>query len=323
MALTRIGVMTSGGDAPGMNSAIRAVVRTAASIDVETTGIVGGYDGLVNGVMRRVDVRDVGDILHRGGTILHTARNAEMRTVKGRRTALRNLNGAGIDALVVIGGDGSLSGAHALAAEGVRVVGIPASIDNDIAGTAMALGTDTALNTICETVDKLRDTAWSHQRAFLVETMGRECGYLAIQAGLACGAEVAIVPEVDMTLDEVGAVIEAAYARGKTHAFILVAEGAKLAIQDVAAHLEANDIGFEPRITILGHVQRGGSPTAFDRLLASRFGVVAVEALAGGQTDVMTGLTGQEVTLVPLGDVVTTGRKPSMLAYEVMRRLAR
>jgi len=323
MALSRIGVLTSGGDAPGMNSAIRAVVRTAASIGVDATGIVGGYDGLVNGAFRRLDVRDVGDILHRGGTILHTARNAEMHTSKGPRAAMRNLNANGIDALVVIGGDGSLAGAHALAAEGVQVVGIPASIDNDISGTAMALGADTALNTICETVDKLRDTASSHQRAFLVETMGRECGYLAIQAGLACGAEIVIVPELDMTLDEVGDVIEAAYARGKTHAFVLVAEGAKLAIQDVAAHLGSHDIGFEPRITILGHVQRGGSPTAFDRLLASRFGVVAVEALADGGTDVMTGLSAQEVVLVPLAEVVAGNRRPSMLAYDVMRRLAR
>ncbi len=323
MTLRRIGVLTSGGDAPGMNTAIRAVVRGAASRGLQITGVIGGYDGLISGDFRTLEPRDVGDTLHQGGTFLQTARCPEMLTERGRSAAISQLSRHDVDALVVIGGDGSLTGALALSESGVPVVGVPASIDNDIWGTNMAIGVDTALNTIVETVDKLRDTASSHQRAFLVETMGRDCGYLALMGGLVCGAEVALIPEVDTTLDDVGQSITDAYSRGKNHAFIIVAEGAKLGIHEVADYLSDHDIGFEPRITILGHVQRGGRPSAFDRLLASRLGVAAVDALLDGVSGAMTGLSGRSVEMLPLTDVIRRSREANPDYLELMRRLAR
>lgn len=323
MTLRRIAVLTSGGDAPGMNTAIRAVVRGAASRGLEVTGVIGGYDGLIAGDMRPLEPRDVGDTLHQGGTFLQTARCPEMLTERGRSTAIGRLDENDIDALVVIGGDGTLTGALALSESGVSIVGIPASIDNDIWGTNMAIGVDTALNTIVETVDKLRDTASSHQRAFLVETMGRDCGYLALMGGLVCGAEVALIPEVDTTLADVGKAITDAYSRGKNHAFIIVAEGARLDIREVATYLSDNAIGFEPRMTILGHVQRGGRPSAFDRLLASRFGVAAVDALLDGTTGAMTGLSGRSVEMLPLRQVISRSREANPDYLEIMRRLAR
>ncbi len=323
MPPTRIGVLTSGGDAPGMNTAIRAVVRAAAASGVEVAGVTGGFEGLIRGSLRPLLPRDVGDILQRGGTVLQTARCEAMLTVDGRRQAIRQVDATGLDGLVVIGGDGSLAGAHALDRDGVPVVGIPATIDNDIFGTNMSIGVDTALNTIVDTVDRLRDTASSHQRAFLVETMGRDSGYLALMGGVVCGAELALIPERDTSLDDVGAAVTAAYARGKNHAFILVAEGSKLGINEVAVYLDAGDIGFEPRVTILGHVQRGGSPTAFDRLLASRFGKRAVEALCAGDHGVMTGLSGRTIELVPLAEVTRRKRGANLEYLELMQTLAR
>jgi 6-phosphofructokinase 1 len=319
----RIGVLTSGGDAPGMNTAIRAVVRSASAHQIEIVGIEDGFDGLIRGTTRPLLPRDVGDILQRGGTFLQTARCDEMLTGAGRRKAIRHLNAAGLDGLIVIGGDGSLAGAEALHREGVAVVGIPASIDNDIWGTNMSIGVDTALNTIVDVVDKLRDTATSHQRAFLVETMGRNSGYLALMGGLVCGAELSLIPEVDITLEEVGAAVAAAYARGKNHAFIVVAEGAKLDVHEVAAHLSGNDIGFESRVTILGHVQRGGSPSAFDRLLASRLGVAAIDAMCDDRTGVMVGLSGREIGSVPLEEVVARSKGANLAYHEVLKTLAR
>jgi 6-phosphofructokinase 1 len=228
-----------------------------------------------------------------------------------------------VDYVIVIGGDGSLRGAHALAQQGAHVVGIPASIDNDIWGTNMAIGVDTALNTIMDAVDKLRDTASSHQRAFLIETMGRECGYLAVMAGIIGGAETVLIPEVETTMEEIANSVEDAYKRGKTHAIIIVAEGPKIKIQDLARYLDEADVGFKTRITILGHIQRGGRPTAFDRLLASRMGVRAVEAAVSGQFDVMVGLHGREMVLVPLQDVVSRQRRANMEYYTMARMLAR
>jgi 6-phosphofructokinase 1 len=266
--------------------------------------------------------RDVGGTLRRGGTILQARRSERFRTLRGQREAVRRLNEAEIDGLIVIGGDGTLTGAHALAQQGVHVVGIPASIDNDIWGTNMSIGVDTALNTIMDAVDKLRDTASSHNRAFLVETMGRSSGYLAVLAGIICGAEIVLCPEVPITVDEVASAIEDAYRRGKTHAIIIVAEGASLRTTELARALDEMDVGFKTRVTILGHIQRGGSPTAFDRLLAARMGVKAVEALLDGETDSMVGLQGREIRLVPLSEVVSRERPANLEYYKMARMLA-
>jgi len=323
MKLRTIGVLTSGGDAPGINPCIRAAARLAIARGVEVIGIQEGFDGLIRGEMSPLRARDVSGIIHRGGTFLRTARCPEFLNRKGQRQALRELNEAGIDGLVVIGGDGSMRGAHALAGLGFPVVGVPSSIDNDVWGTDMSIGVDTALNTIMQAVDKLRDTASSHQRAFLVETMGRGCGYLALIVGVICGAEVILIPEVETRLEQVSEAVEDAYARGKTHAIIVAAEGAALNVDQVAAHLNAHEVGFETRVTILGHVPRGGSPSAFDRMLATRMGVEAVEALMGGMTDVMVGLEGREIEIAPLEEVVRNSRSPNLAFYKMAEILAR
>lgn len=322
MAIQTIGVLTSGGDAPGMNPCIRAVVRTALSNGLKVMGIHEGYSGLVDGDIVPLAARDVGGILQRGGTVLGTARSPEFMEKSGQREAIRHLNEFGIDGLVVIGGDGSMRGARALAEQGVKVVGVPGSIDNDLWGTNMAIGVDTALNTIRDAIDKLRDTASSHRRAFLVETMGRDCGYLAVMAGLIGGAEMVLIPERETTVEEVAELIENAYKRGKTHAIIVVAEGASLKSIALAESLNSMDIGFKTRVTILGHIQRGGRPSAFDRLLATRMGVAAVQALLRGESDVMVGLDGRDVQTVPLEKVVSHKREANLDYYEMARMLA-
>jgi 6-phosphofructokinase 1 len=318
-----LGVLTSGGDAPGMNSCIRSVVRTATTHNVRVIGVNNGFEGLINGEFRVLGPRDVGGILQRGGTILQTRRSERFKDPRGQREAIRHINEAGMDGLVVIGGEGSLNGAHALAKQGINVVGIPASIDNDVWGSNMAIGVDTAMNTIMDAVDKLRDTASSHGRAFLVETMGRGSGYLAMMAGIVCGAEMVLVPEVPVTLQDVADTIEDAYRRGKNHAIIIIAEGANFRTTDLAKAIDEIDIGFSTRVTILGHIQRGGSPTAFDRLLAARMGVKAVEALLEGKVDVMTGLQGRGIELVPLEEVITNKQQANEDFYRMARVLAR
>ncbi len=318
-----VGVMTSGGDAPGMNPCVRAVVRAAISRGLKVFGITGGYEGLMHGVYKEFGLRDVGGILQRGGTILQTRRSSEFRTFAGQTEAIREMNNAEMDALIVIGGDGSLTGAHKLAERGVRVVGIPGSIDNDIWGTDMCIGVDTALNTILDAVDKLRDTASSHNRAFLVETMGRNCGYLAVMAGVTCGAEMVLIPEVSVSVEEVVKSVTDAYLRGKSHAVIIVAEGYETNVTDLAAALEKAEIGFESRVTILGHIQRGGKPTAYDRILSARFGIKAVEYLLDGMTDVMTGLRGNEILPIPIGEIISKHREINPEYYEMARILAR
>ncbi|MFZ5879414.1 MAG: 6-phosphofructokinase [Chloroflexota bacterium] len=318
-----LGVLTSGGDAPGMNSCIRAVVRTASTHNVRVIGINNGYEGLINGEFRVLGPRDVGGILQRGGTILQTRRSERFKDPRGQREAIRHINEVGMDGLVVIGGEGSMNGAHALAKQGIQVAGIPASIDNDVWGSNMAIGVDTAMNTIMEAVDKLRDTASSHGRAFLVETMGRGSGYLAVMAGIVCGAEMVLVPEVTVTLQDVADTIEDAYRRGKTHAILIIAEGANFRTTELAKAIDEMDIGFKTRVTILGHIQRGGSPTAFDRLLAARMGVKAVESLLEGQADVMTGLQGRGIELVPLAEVITNKQQANEDFYRMARVLAR
>lgn len=323
MKLRKIGVLTSGGDASGINPCLRAAVRMALSHELKVIGIQEGFDGLMRGDMIELRARDVGGILGSGGTFLRTARCPAFLERKGQRKALRELNETEIEGLVVIGGDGSMRGAHDLAGLDFPVVGVPASIDNDVWGTDMSLGVDTALNTIMDAVDKLRDTASSHERVFLVETMGRNCGYLALHTGVICGAEVILIPEIDTTLEDIAETIDYAYARGKSHAIIISAEGAKLKVGEVATFLEAHEVGFETRVTILGHVPRGGSPSAFDRMLATRMGVEAVEALLAGKTDVMVGLQGGEIVEVPLEKVATRSRELNIDFHEMARILAR
>lgn len=321
--IQKIGVLTSGGDAPGMNPCVRAVVRTAIYKGAEVVGIHEGFDGLLRGDMAPMSARDVGGILQQGGTILQTARCPEFYERKGQLKALRELNEAGIEGLIVIGGDGSMCGAYQLHGMEFPVVGIPASIDNDIWGTNIALGVDTALNTIMQAVDKLRDTASSHQRAFLVETMGRDCGYLALMAGIVCGAELILIPETEVKLEEIGSAVESAYARGKTHCIIISAEGSSLDTHEVAEYLDTLEVGFRTRVTILGHVQRGGSPSAFDRLLATRMGVRAVEALLAGETGVMVGLMGREIQPTDLEEVIERSREANITYYDMAHMLSR
>jgi len=318
-----VAILTSGGDAPGMNAAIRAVVRTSLANNMNVIGVEHGYEGLINGEFHPMDARSVGGILQRGGTILLTSRSKRFIEASGQRDAIRKMNEAGIDALIVIGGEGSMKGAYALSQKGIKVIGIPASIDNDIWGTNIAIGTDTAMNTIMEAVDKLRDTASSHQRAFLVETMGRNCGYLAAMAGIVCGAEMVLIPEVPVTSEEVGAAVEDAYQRGKTHAIVINAEGSGISTTELAEKIDSMDLGFKTRMTILGHIQRGGSPSAYDRLLASRMGVKAVEALVEDKHGVMTGLKGKGIDFIPLLDVTSNKRQVNMEYYHMAKVLAR
>lgn len=322
MTFKKIGVMTSGGDAPGMNACVRAVVRTATYHGVEVAGIYEGYQGMIRGEIKDITTRDVGGIIQQGGTILQTARSKEFRTKQGQREAIRELNENEIDGVVVIGGDGSLNGARALASYGVKVIGVPASIDNDIWGTEMSIGVDTALNTIIHAIDQLRDTASSHNRAFIIEVMGRNCGYLAQVSAIISGAEMVLLPEVEVDIQAVAKIIEDSYIRGKNHAIIVVAEGAPTPGTILAQKLKDLDVGFHTRVTILGHIQRGGRPTAFDRLLATRMGAGAVKGLLDGQSDLMTGLKGGEIYLEPLENVVSKTRVINENLAELFDRVA-
>jgi len=321
--MQRIAVMTSGGDAPGMNPAIRAVVRSANAYGLEVHGIRQAYSGLLAGDFERLTNREVSGILQRGGTILQTARNDEFKSPAGQRRGMRRLNEHGIEGLIVIGGDGSLRGALALHNLGFPVVGIPASIDNDILGTDMSIGVDSALNTILEALDRLRDTASSHERAFLIEVMGRNCGYLALIGSILGGAEITLIPEKDMELSEIASRLEDAYLRGKNHAIAVIAEGAKHKITDIANFLENHSVGFEVRMTILGHIQRGGGPSAYDRLLATRMGVKAVEFMKNGQSGIMVGLQGQEIVAVPIEEVTVSNRHVDLDFYDLADILSR
>ena len=322
--MKRIAVMTSGGDSPGMNAAIRAVVRTALEYNIEVYGVRQAYTGLINGDFELLTSVEVSGILQRGGTILQTARNDHFKTPEGQKKGLRRLNEHQIEALVVIGGNGSLTGALALHKLGVKVIGIPGSIDNDIFGTDMCIGVDTAMNTILDALDRLRDTATSHQRAFIIEVMGRNCGYLALTGGILGGAEIVITPERPPTMAEVEAALEDAYVRGKSHAIAVIAEGAPYKATELADFLNSNPgVGFEIRLTILGHTQRGGSPTAFDRLLATRMGVTAVRGLKDGVSGMMTALNGRKMDLIPLEDAVSQIRPISDSYFEMARFLSR
>jgi 6-phosphofructokinase 1 len=304
--MKRVAVLTSGGDAPGMNAAIRAVVRTGLDQRWEMLGVRGGYGGLLTGAMSSLSVRDVGGIIQQGGTVLGSARCPEFTTDAGRRRAFASLEAAKVDALVVIGGNGSQAGAASLMAMGFAVAGVASTIDNDLVGSDITIGVDTALNIALEAIDRLKTTASSHQRAFLVEVMGRGSGYLALMAGIAGGAEVVVLPEQEITPEQVAQELHDAYDRGKVHALGVVAEGARYNAASLAAYFREHKarLGFDLRTTILGHVQRGGSPTAYDRLLATRLGAGAVAALARGETGVLVGMLRGRVATTPLSEVV-------------------
>lgn len=306
--MKRIAVMTSGGDAPGMNACVRAVARYGPAAGAEVYGVLRGYAGMIENDVMELDSRAVGGTIRQGGTILMSARSKEFMTEEGRAKAYDVLRGWGLDGIVVIGGDGSLRGAYELHKMGMPVVGVPASIDNDICGTDMSIGVDTALNTILDAMDKIKDTASAHRRAFIIEVMGRRHGYLALMAGIAGGAELVILPNSDIDRDRIIQDVKSAFLRGKPHYIIIAAEGASTPEKGITTLLSeyVKESGHEPRSTILGHVQRGGRPTCFDRLLGTRFGAAAVDCLMAGETGVMAGLRGKDIVPVAL-DVVLSG----------------
>jgi len=323
--MKRIAVLTSGGDAPGMNAAIRAVVRCALDKGWEVCGFRHGYQGLLNGIVTPMRARDVSGIIQQGGTILGSARCPEFKTEDGRIKALRVLNQENIDALVVIGGNGSQTGANALSQMGFPVVGVASTIDNDLYGSEISIGVDTALNIALEAIDRMKVTASSHQRAFLVEVMGRNCGYIALVTGIAGGAEAVVIPEVETDPEALAAELRSAYERGKSHAMVVVAEGAKMNAEALARYFlqHRERLGFELRATILGHVQRGGAPGAFDRFLATRLGAAAVERLAEGKHGVLVGLLKGEIGTTPLPEVVANKKKLDLRLLDLARILAK
>jgi 6-phosphofructokinase 1 len=327
MAGKRIAVLTSGGDAPGMNAAIRAVVRMGLGNGWETFGVRNGYLGLVEGGphIAPLGPRDVGGILGLGGTFLGSARMEDFKHEATRKKGLANLAAHGIESMVVIGGNGSQAGALALSKMGVEVVGVASTIDNDLAGSEITIGVDTALNIALEAIDRLRVTAASHRRAFLLEVMGRKCGYLALMAGIAGGADVVVVPEAEIDPEAVADELEGAYRRGKAHALVVVAEGAKNNAESLAKHFDHHRgrLGFDLRVTTLGHVQRGGTPGAFDRLLATRLAVGAVEALARGEHGCLVGLQKGDVRTTPLTDIVGVRKAIDLNLLELQKVLAK
>jgi 6-phosphofructokinase 1 len=309
--MKKIAVLTSGGDAPGMNAAIRAVVRTGIAQGWEVFGVNHGYAGLISGEMQSLGPRDVGGIIQLGGTILGSARCPEFMTVEGRTKALQSLHKQGIEALVVIGGNGSQTGAHALSQMGFPVVGVASTIDNDLYGSEVTIGVDTALNIALEAIDRLKVTASSHQRAFIIEVMGRACGYLALMAGIAGGAEAIVIPEVKIDPEELAQELRSAYERGKPHALVVVAEGANYNAQSLELYFKEHRerLGFDLRVTILGHVQRGGAPGAYDRLLATRLGAAATDCLLAGEQGVLVGMMSGKITATPFAQVVANTKK--------------
>ena len=302
-----IGVLTSGGDSPGMNSAIRSVVRTCAHYDKECIGIVRGFSGLIENNTKILNTRSVRGIINRGGTFLYSARCEEFKTKAGRSQAYENLKKAEIDGLIVIGGDGSFTGAMLLEKEfGFPVVGIPGTIDNDLFGTTHTLGYDTALNTVMDAIDKIRDTAISHHRLFLVEVMGADAGYIALNSGLAIGAQEILIPEVNMSFDNLINSLKTSKKSGKTSSIIVVAEGDKTGknVFDLASKIEDTLPRYETRVSVLGHIQRGGSPTCFDRVLGTQLGVRAVESLIENNHGLMIGINSGKITFTPLNKAI-------------------
>jgi len=315
-----IAILTSGGDAPGMNAAIRAVVRTGLDRGIRVMGVQRGFSGLINGEILEMNRHSVSDIIHRGGTVLKTARCEEFKTEEGRRKAANVLKVFGVNGLVVIGGDGSFHGAQLLSKLGVSTIGLPGTIDNDLSYTDYTIGFDTALNTVLDAINKLRDTSASHERVSIVEVMGRDCGDLALFAAIAGGAEKAIVPEKGYDLDELCRTILSGKLKGKMHNLILLAEGVGGA-NELAAKVE-EITGIETRATILGHIQRGGSPSASDRILASKMGVKAVDLLIEGKTSRVIGIKGNEIIDMDIDEALAMPRIFDEELYEISRILS-
>lgn len=316
-----IGILTSGGDAPGMNAAIRAVTRAAIFNGLRVKGIYHGYHGLIEGEISEFQTNSVSNIIQQGGTILKTARSEKFMTFEGRKMAYDNMVAEEIDALVVIGGDGSLTGASIFAKEyNIPIVGLPGTIDNDLSGTDVTIGYDTALNTIMQSVDKIRDTATSHERLFFIEVMGRNCGFLALNSAIASGAEAAIIPEKSVEKDQIGELIQQGFRKSKNSSLVLVAEseitGGAL---HIAERVKKDYPQYEVRVSILGHLQRGGSPTAQDRILASRMGVAAIQALLEDQRNVMIGVKQNEIDYVPFQKAIKKNRDVSEELLDVLR----
>lgn len=317
--IKKIGVMTSGGDSPGMNAAIRAVVRTCAFHKVECLGIYRGYEGLIEGDFKEMSARSVNNIINKGGTILKSARSKGFRTPEGRKQAYENAVAAGMDALVVIGGDGSFTGALVFNEEyGFPVMGIPGTIDNDIYGTSSTLGYDTALNTVVECIDKIRDTASSHNRLFFVEVMGRDVGHIALNAGVGAGAEEILIPEENLGKERLVESLKRSRESGKSSSIVVVAEGDKTGtnVFDLKDYVEKTLPEYEVRVSVLGHMQRGGSPSCWDRVLASRMGVKAVESLLEGKSNYMVGIKDMAMHLCPLDQAV---KGKSTIDMELLR----
>ena len=316
-----VGLLTSGGDAPGMNAAIRAVTRAGIYNGIRMYGIYRGYKGLISNEIEEFKTNSVSNIIQQGGTILKTARSMEFMTVEGRRIAYENMQKHGIEALVVIGGDGSLTGAGIFANEyNIPVVGLPGTIDNDLNGTDTTIGYDTALNTIMEAMDKIRDTATSHERLFFVEVMGRNCGYLALNSAIASGAEAAIIPEISIEKDQLGELIEQGFRKSKSSSMVLVTESEVTGgAMKLAERVKKEYPQYDVRVSILGHLQRGGSPTAQDRILASRMGIAAIQALLENQRNVMIGIRENEIDYVPFKRAIRKEREISEELLDVLR----
>lgn len=306
-SIHKIGVLTSGGDAPGMNAALRSVVRSCTFYKIPCFGVKRGYQGMIEGDIKSLGPRSVNNIINKGGTVLKSARSKEFRTKEGRKKAFVNLQKNGIDALIVIGGDGSFTGGLIFQQEfGVPVIGIPGTIDNDIYGTSHTIGYDTAMNTVVEAVDKIRDTAISHNRLFFVEVMGRDAGHIALNTGIGAGAEEILIPEENMGLDRLLESLKRSKKSGKLSSIVMVAEGDKIGknVFELAEHIEDNLPNYEVRVSVLGHMQRGGSPTCFDRVLASRMGLKAVEALRDGISGNMVGIASGKMIFTPLDKAI-------------------
>ena len=305
--IKKIGVLTSGGDAPGMNAAVRAVVRSSVYNNIECFGIYKGYQGMIEGSIKQLNARSVNNIINKGGTVLKTARCQDFYNKEGRKKAYSKIKEYEIDALVVIGGDGSFTGAILFNKEyDIPIIGIPGTIDNDISGTSFTIGFDTALNTVVESIDKIRDTAISHNRLFIVEVMGRDAGHIALNAGIGAGAEEILIPEEDMGLERLLESLRKSQKSGKSSSIVMIAEGDKTGknVFEIATYVEKNMPEYEVRVSVLGHIQRGGAPSCFDRVLASRMGVHAVDSLLSGTYNMMVGIKDDVMVLSPLEDAI-------------------
>src|SRR6185436_15305181 len=322
--MKRVAVLTSGGDAPGMNAAIRAVVRSGVLHSCEMFGVRNGYEGLIAGDFLPLGPRDVGGIIHQGGTMLGTSRCPQFKTSEGQAAALEQLRRRDINALIVIGGNGSQSGAYALAQRGMNVLGVASTIDNDLLGTDVSIGTTTALDTAMEAIDRLRVTAASHRRVFLVEVMGRHSGYLAAVVAIAGGAEAIVVPELDMPPEAIAQQLQASRQRGKSHAIVVVAEGARHGVDALSNYFrdQRQQLGLDLRITRLGHVQRGGAPGVYDRMLATRLGAASIEALLAAQTGVLVGLRRGAIAMTPLSEIAGRTAPLDLQLLELAQGLA-